>query len=129
MDELKIIIDSLQCQLNAIRNLERFVESDKFEEAFKLANEGQRKEMQRLIKCVNKEELEEFCNQVIKFYTSFENYTVTDLRKLARKLGIIDYQSATKPTLIREITTTYKVIEEGKKQNENLQKRHSKTVE
>lgn len=110
LKELRI---SSQAQLCHARNLDRLIRSDEFEIAYTAASPIRRVYVRNLIDRGQKGSVRNFVREEMLILTPFHRMSVKRLRKMGQRLGVRDYNSLNKQTLVEEIQIEIDRIKEN----------------
>lgn len=96
---------NLYTKLLTLRAIERIVSTQTFQEAYKLADEVEKKIVLKLIEEYKKDEINLWVTDIIRNKNKdITEYTIRELRTYARRIGIPNYSLLTKYLLLEEIT-------------------------
>lgn len=87
----------------ASRNLAVLVESELFNEAWKVATEAQKDRIEDYCRDLEKDLVESTCRRITAAAGDLEGRPIRDLREIAKAAGIEYYHHKTKEELIREL--------------------------
>lgn len=84
------------------QRLYRYLCSQRFSMAYELATDEQITELEKFLQENNKQAIVKWTKKLLQ--SEYESYNMTDLRSLARKLGIQYYQTETRDGLLSQIS-------------------------
>jgi hypothetical protein len=101
MSTLNEIQYEIKSKLLILQRINRLINSEQFINAYNKANDEQLTKLSKYLEDLNKDAITYWIKIVLK--EEYEEYSVMDLRNLAKNLGIRHYQSLTKDSLLFEI--------------------------
>lgn len=110
---LRVLRISSQTQLCHARNLARLIHSDEFEIAYNTASPERKLYARELVRDKNKTGVRDFIKEEVSTLTPFHNMNMKRLRKMGQRLGVRDYNSLNKLTLVEEIQNEIDRIKES----------------